>query len=87
MLPSQWGDVTQEIVGNGRSLSAQPLDDPVKIDGVPMHDGSRDEAQARRPEALVLEGPVVVLPLKLRRVFAENQEVRVAVNSKNCHRK
>ena len=56
--PSQRGNMSQEIVGNGRSLRTQPLDDTVEIDRVPMDDGSRDEAPARRAEALVFKGSV-----------------------------
>ena len=48
--------MSQKVIGDRSSLGAQPLDDLVKIDRVPMHDGSRNEAQARRPEALILEG-------------------------------
>jgi hypothetical protein len=50
--------MSQKIVGDRRSLGAQPLDDPVEIDCVPVNNSSRDEAQARRSEALVLEGSV-----------------------------
>src|SRR5712692_2123354 len=48
MLPTERVDVSQEIVGNRRALSAQLPDGPVEIDRVPVDDGGGDEAQARR---------------------------------------
>ena len=48
----------QQIIGNRRSLRAQLPDGTVEIDRVPMNNGGRDEAQARRPEALVFESAV-----------------------------
>jgi len=48
MLQTERGDVSQEIVGNHRALSAQLPDGPVGIDRVSVDDGGSDEAQARR---------------------------------------
>ena len=58
MLPAERGDVGQKLVGNRRPLRAQLSNGPVEIDRVPMNDGGRDEAQARRAETLVLEGAI-----------------------------
>ena len=55
MLRTERGDVSQEIVGNRRPLSAQLPDGPVEIDRVPMDYSGGDEAQTRCAEALVLE--------------------------------
>jgi hypothetical protein len=65
VFPSQRGDMNQEIFGNRRSLSPQPLDDSVEIDRVPMNDGGHDEAQPRRVEALILEGSIPDFSLAL----------------------
>jgi hypothetical protein len=58
MLPSERGDMGQQIVGNCRSLRAQLPDGTVEINCVPVNDGGGDEAQARRAEILVFEGAV-----------------------------
>ena len=58
MLPSKRGDVGEEIVGDICSLRAQLPDGTVEIDRVPVNDGGGDEAEARRAEALVLEGAI-----------------------------
>ena len=56
----------QQIVGNRRSLRAQLADCAVEIGRVPVNDGSGDEAQARRTEALVFEGAVSNFPLAMK---------------------
>src|ERR1700733_10254090 len=58
MLPSERGDMGQQIVGHRRALRAQLPDGTVEIDRVPVNDGGGDEAQARRAETLVFEGAV-----------------------------
>ena len=58
MLPSERGNVGQQIVRNHRSLRAQLPNGTVEIDRVPVDNGGGDEAQARRAEALVFEGAV-----------------------------
>ena len=58
MLPSGRGDVGQQIIGSHRSLRAQLPNGTVEIDRVPVEDGGRDEAQARRAATLVFEGAV-----------------------------
>ncbi len=46
MLPTERGDMSQEIVGSLRGLSAEWPDCPVEIDRVPVEESSGDEAQA-----------------------------------------
>jgi hypothetical protein len=46
VLPSERGDVCEEIIGDDGSLSTHVLDDAVEVDGVPMDDRGGDEAQA-----------------------------------------
>ena len=65
MLPAEWRDVGQEIVGNGRAQGTQVLDGLVEIDGVPVDDGGSDEAEPGGPEALVLEGAVADFALAM----------------------
>jgi hypothetical protein len=45
--------------------------------------GLAGDARAPVGPLLVIAG--VAQSLKLRRGFAENQQVRIAVNSRNCH--
>jgi hypothetical protein len=59
--------VGQQVVGNRRCLRAQLPDGTVEIDRVPMSNGGGDEAQARRPEALVFEGAVSNFPLAVEK--------------------
>ena len=67
VLPSKRGDVGEEIVGDIGSLRAQLPDGAVEIDRVPVNDGSGNEAQARRAEALVFEGSVSNFPPSTRK--------------------
>jgi hypothetical protein len=62
VLPSERGDVSQKIVGDYPTLSTQLPDGLVEIDHVPVHNGGRDEAQARRTEALIFEGAISDFP-------------------------
>jgi len=65
VLPSERGDVGQQIIGNRRSLRAQLLDGTIEIDRVPMNNGGGDEAQARCAEALVFECAVANFSLAM----------------------
>jgi hypothetical protein len=56
VLPAERCDVSEEIVGNRRALGTQLSNGAVEVDRVPMDDGGRDEAEARRTKALVLKG-------------------------------
>jgi hypothetical protein len=56
----------QQIVGNRRSLRAQLVDSTVKIDRVPVDNGGGNEAQARRAEAVVLEGSISDFALAMK---------------------
>ena len=56
----------RQIVGNRRSLHAQMLDGAVKIDRVPVGNGSGDEAQSRRAETLVFEGTISNFSLTMK---------------------
>jgi hypothetical protein len=56
----------QKVVGNDVTLSLQLPDGSVEIDGVSVHDLCRDQAEAGRADALVLEGAVAnrTLPME-----------------------
>ena len=46
MLPAEWGDVGNELVGNLPPLLPQMPHGAVEIDRIPMDDRGRNEAQA-----------------------------------------
>ncbi len=62
MLPTERGDVSQEIVGNRRALSAQLPDGPVEIDRVPVDDGGGDEL---RPATMWVAALIFALALSV----------------------
>ncbi len=65
MLPAEWCDVGEQIVGHMDTLGAEMLDGPFEVDGVPVDDGGGEQAEAGRPETLVLEGAVADFPLPM----------------------
>ena len=79
MLPSEWCDMGQQIVGNRRSLRAQLPDGTVEIDRVPMNNGGGDEAQARRAEALVFESAVSNFSLTMKEHCAPQRVAGLAL--------
>jgi hypothetical protein len=58
--------VSEEITADDDALSAQVLNGTIEVDGVPVDGRGRDEAQAGRTEALVLEGAVSDLALTMK---------------------
>ena len=54
----------KEVVRNGVSLIPWLADSTVEIDGVPVYDCRRDQAEAGGAEALALEGAVADLALQ-----------------------
>ncbi len=69
----------QKVVGDICSLRAQLPDGPVEIDRVPVNNGCRDEAQARRTETLVLECAVADFPLAMKEHRAAQRVARLAL--------
>src|SRR5215831_7050690 len=65
MLPTEWGNVRQQVIGYSDPLCPRLLYGAVEVDGVPVHDGRCDETQARGTEALVLEGAIADLTLAM----------------------
>ena len=58
------GHMRKEVVRNGVSLIPQLADSTAEIDGVPVYDCRRDQAEAGGAEALALEGAVADLALQ-----------------------
>ena len=69
----------QQLVGNCRSLRTLLPDGTVEIDRVPVNDGSGNEAQARRAEALIFEGPVSNFPLTVKKHRATQRVAGLAL--------
>lgn len=65
MLPAEWSYVREEVVRYGDVLGAQVLDGAGEVDGIPMDHSGGDQAQAGRPEALVLEGAIADFTLSV----------------------
>lgn len=55
VFPTKRRDVLEQCVGNVSALSLQMSDSAVEIGGVPVHDRTDDEIEARRAECLALE--------------------------------
>jgi len=60
-------------------LGAQLSNGPVEIDGVPVHDGGCDEAQARRAETMVLEGAIQDFAQPVKEYRAAQRVARLAL--------
>ena len=45
VLPSEWGDMTNEMIWNGIAAPASGFDGAFEIDGVPEDDGRDDEVE------------------------------------------
>jgi hypothetical protein len=65
MLPAEWGDVGNELVGNLPPLLPQMPHCAVEIYRVPMDDRGRSEALARGTIALILKGTIADLALAM----------------------
>jgi hypothetical protein len=66
VLPTERGDMGQQIIGNRGSLRLQLADGTVEIDRIPVNGGGGDEAQARCAETLIFEGAVSNFALTMK---------------------
>ena len=71
--------MSEEIIADDDALSAQVLNGTIEVDGVPVDDRGRDEAQAGRTEALVLEGAVSNFPLTVKEYRATQRVAGLAL--------
>ena len=58
VLSAERRDVGEQFIGDVDALWPELLDGPVEVNGVPVNDGDRQQAQSGCPEALVLERAV-----------------------------
>jgi hypothetical protein len=58
VLPTERGEVLEQIGIDGISIPIWGLDGPVYIDGIPERDCGCHEGKAARPKALLLEAPI-----------------------------
>ena len=59
MLPAQRGEVGEQGIRDQVTTAAGGIQCPAEIDGVPQHDGRRDQGQAADTVLLALGGAVV----------------------------
>ena len=67
MLPAKRRDVGEQLVGDCDALGTELADRLVEVDGIPVDDGCRQQAEAGCPKALVLEGTVTELALPVEK--------------------
>lgn len=66
MLPAERGNVGQQVVWDTDALSTKVMYGALQVYAVPMHDGCRQQAQPRRPEALVFESAIADFTLTVK---------------------
>jgi hypothetical protein len=79
VLPAERSNLGEQLVRNADSLSAEPQDSQVKVNGVPLNDCRGQQAQSQRPKALVFESAVAELALAVEEHSASKCIVSLAL--------
>ena len=80
MLPAERGEMGKQCIGYHVATTPRDIQCPAEIDGVPQHDGGRDEGEAAGAVLLSL-GRSVVQPPEAVETYSAAQRI---VSSRPC---